>query len=105
MNRKNISVVSCSFNKSYTGSFFKILALGNPGAVAGIPASGSILDDVSFGYMTDPLANAEITATVGDVLIPAGSYLDGPIVQFKVKNTTGGGILAYYYNDMPFEIN
>ena len=83
--------ISCSNTTSYTGSFIKIQALGDAGDVE------CLLDKVEFGKFTNPVASSTITSTTGPIEIPAGSFIDGPIVQFKTgTNGAGKGFLAYY---------
>ena len=78
-------------NTKYTGSFIKIQALGDAGDVE------CLLDKVEFGKFTNPVASSTITSTTGPIEIPAGSFIDGPIVQFKTgTNGAGKGFLAYY---------
>lgn len=90
--------------KIYSGSFTKLLALGENSQASGIaPLSGSILDECTFGLASDPLINSTVVGSENsDFVVPAGTYLEGPICYFKVKATIGGTFLAYYDTDMPF---
>ena len=93
--------------KIYSGSFIKLLALGENSAASGVaPASGSILDECTFGLASDPLTSSTVVGSENnDLVIPAGTYLEGPICYFKVKGTIGGKFLAYYDTSIPFSNN
>ena len=86
--------ISCSNGIAYTGSFLKIQALGDAGDVE------CVLDRVEWGTHSSanpiPPHSSSITRTTGPIEIPAGSSIEGPIVQFKVgTNGVGKGFLAY----------
>jgi len=112
--RQNIGIISCSLNTSYTGSFIKIFSPGDQYTSAHGGLSGSILQNVEVGYYADPYTTAVSPSVKGDpdgngadvasieeIEIPPGSYLDGPINAFHVKATTGGTVLAYYNTIYP----
>ena len=84
--------ISCSNATSYTGSFIKIQALGDAGDVE------CLLDKVEFGKFTNPVASSTITSTTGPIEIPAGSFIDGPIVQFKTGTNGAGKVFLTYYS-------
>ena len=83
--------ISCSNATSYTGSFVKIQALGDAGDVE------CLLDRVEFGQLANPEISSSVDAVTGQIEIPAGSFIDGPIMRFKTgTNGAGKGFLAYF---------
>tara|TARA_R110002020_G_scaffold6422_17_gene27386 strand:- start:3953 stop:4252 length:300 start_codon:yes stop_codon:yes gene_type:complete len=66
-------------NSAFTGSIDRIYA----------PVSGCVLTSVEFGQNQNPYSAAAVTSktpvvgTGGLIYIPVGSYLEGPIIQFK----------------------
>ena len=83
--------ISCSNATSYTGSFVKIQALGDAGDVE------CVLDRVEWGKFAEPIADATTVITSDAVQIPAGTSVEGPILQFKTgTNGAGKGFLAYF---------
>jgi len=116
----NIGIISCSKNKSYTGSFTKLFIPGAQYTSAHGSLSGSIIQNVEVGYYREPLPLGIYTTAVspsvkgdpdgagGDVAsieeieLPPGSYFDGPINAFKVKNVDGfSPVLAYFDTQYP----
>jgi len=83
--------ISCSNATEYTGSFIKIQALGDAGD------QECLLDRVEFGQLANPEISSSVNAVTGPIEIPAGSFIDGPIMRFKTgTNGVGKGFLAYY---------
>lgn len=82
--------ISCSNATSYTGSFVKIQALG-------ADDTECVLDRVEWGKFTDPITDATTVIASDAVQIPAGTSVEGPILQFKTgTNGAGKGFLAYF---------
>ena len=83
------NVVSSSIDGTYTGSIAKVLALGADDAEC-------TLSNIDFGNMTNPEASFTPTSNIPTaIIIPAGSYVDGPIGRLKVD---AGGFLIYFNN-------
>ena len=94
----NYTVISSSAaQEEVSGSIAKILALGND------DAEGTITR-IEFG---DPNINPQRpnltgsnytpTSVAGPVVVPAGTYVEGPIGRVKVDSSTGG-FLIYLTN-------
>ena len=53
--------------------------------------------DIQFGKLTNPEISSSVDAVTGQIEIPAGSFIDGPIMRFKTgTNGAGKGFLAYF---------
>tara|TARA_R110002012_G_scaffold138881_1_gene295775 strand:- start:695 stop:955 length:261 start_codon:yes stop_codon:yes gene_type:complete len=78
-------VISSSLG-SFTGSIEKMLALGANDAEC-------TLSRIEFGNMVNPESSFTPTSIISsDVIIPAGSYVEGPIGRV---NISAGGFLIY----------
>ena len=55
------------------------------------------LSSVEFGINKEPYDVNQVTSRIGSVTVTAGSYFEGPIIQFKTSDSTGTGkpILVY----------
>ena len=55
------------------------------------------LSSVEFGINKEPYDANQVTSRVVTASITAGSYFEGPIIQFKTSDSTGTGkpILVY----------
>ena len=90
--------ISCSSGVSYTGSngqtFVKLQAVGVTNTDGD---SVSQLASVEFGNNSRPYSTSSITSVMTNVAIPAGSFIEGPIIQFKTHTDVDGhGWIAYY---------
>ena len=81
MAHENIRLLAAG--TTVTGSIQKVYA----GAAAA-------LDDVTFGKFIEGGTNVEYSYTATDVIIGAGSYLEGPIIQIKTKTNP----VVVYFN-------
>ena len=91
-------VRSSSINEEFSGSIAKILALGeaiNPlvGDATGSNIVEPVLSRIEFGISPIPHSGFEPTSVIGEIQIPAGTYIDGPIGRTKVKS---GSFLVYF---------
>ena len=82
--------ISCSATTSYTGSFVKLQALGEAGD------KECSLSRVEFGRLKDPEISSSITSVTTTIQIPAGSFIEGPIVRFKPAGGDNDKWLAYF---------
>ena len=55
------------------------------------------LESIDFGINKEPYDANQVTSRVVTASITAGSYFEGPIIQFKTSDSTGTGkpILVY----------
>ena len=55
------------------------------------------LSSVEFGINKEPYDVNQVTSRIGSVTVTAGSYFEGPIIQFKTSDSNGTGkpILVY----------
>ena len=81
--------ISCSATTSYTGSFVKLQALG-------ADDKEPSLSRVEFGRLKDPEISSSITSVTTAIQIPAGSFIEGPIVRFKPAGGDDDKWLAYF---------
>ena len=81
--------ISCSATTSYTGSFVKLQALGADNAEPSLAR-------VEFGRLKDPEISSSITSVTTAIQIPAGSFIEGPIVRFKPAGGDDDKWLAYF---------
>jgi hypothetical protein len=80
-----IRVKLISGSQSATGSFTKLLYSG----------SGTICDRIDFGNLKDPYDGGTYNTVTDLQALNHGTYLDGPIASFHVKDESGA-VLAYY---------
>tara|TARA_R100000908_G_C3731368_1_gene130645 strand:+ start:183 stop:446 length:264 start_codon:yes stop_codon:yes gene_type:complete len=80
MAHENIRLLAAA--TTVTGSIQKVYA----GAAAA-------LDDVTFGKYVEGGTDVEYSYTATDVVIGAGSYLEGPIIQMKTKTAA---VVCYF---------
>ena len=81
--------ISCSNATSYTGSFVKLQALGADDKECS-------LSRVEFGRLKDPEISSSITSITTAIKIPAGSFIEGPIVRFKPAGGNDDNWIAYF---------
>lgn len=81
--------ISCSATTSYTGSFVKLQALGAYNKQCS-------LSRVEFGRLKDPEISSSITSITTAIKIPAGSFIEGPIVRFKPAGGNDDNWIAYF---------
>ena len=87
-------VISASSTSEHTGSFAKIFCPVNV-TFSRIEFGNSKTDHFLDGYSddgVDKITTSQITGITGQVPVPAGSYLEGPIAAFRI---TAGSCLAY----------
>ena len=55
------------------------------------------LSSEEFGINKEPYDVNQVTSRIGSVTVTAGSYFEGPIIQFKTSDSNGTGkpILVY----------
>tara|TARA_Y100000114_G_C11641088_1_gene269325 strand:- start:57 stop:323 length:267 start_codon:yes stop_codon:yes gene_type:complete len=70
--------VSSSHSTSYTGSISKILSLGGDDVE-------NTLERIEFGVFTTPETAFTASSIVDSIVIPAGTYVEGPIGRVKVS--------------------
>lgn len=96
-----------AINGSFTGSVVKI------GAVSGSDGdNGAILDRVTFGTLINDSGEAtkvnykttgsqtNLQIYTGEINIKPGTFLEGPIVAFHVKNGTHSPAVVYYTDEI-----
>ena len=80
--------ISSSASTSYTGSIAKVLSLGTN-------VSASMLERVEFGNHSEGHLPFTASSVSGEINIPAGTYLEGPIGRLK---TSASSHFLIYFN-------
>ena len=105
MAQTKVKVVA--LNGSFTGSVQEIRCASGSSATGGNVAA-TILSLCSFGtFVNDNNASGGINTGSqtaiqnysGEIVIEPGNPLKGPIIAFRVKNTTGASPAIVYYTD------
>ena len=85
-----------SGTQNFTGSIDRIYA----------PASGCAVTSLEYGQMSIPYTTSSISSRYpqsdsnGIIYIPVGTYLEGPIIQFKpLEAPSCRHVIAYIAND------
>ena len=89
---KGVIYSPAGMEHSYTGSYTKITAIPEPGDLVGIDAaseinSGSKIDMISFGNLTQPEASGTYTHITSSFFLPFGTSIEAPICRITATGT------------------